>query len=86
MYLFKSTIILKLISQKIHVAFKPLAFSQMYISISENDKLINLNLLKWFGVMLMLGFKNEQDFKNKDIMQKQGNQLHTNINVSNIMR
>jgi hypothetical protein len=34
----------------------------------------------------MLGFKNEQDFKNKDIMQKQGNQLHTNINVSNIMR
>jgi len=34
----------------------------------------------------MLGFKNEHDLKNKNIMQKQGNQSHNGINVSNIMR
>jgi hypothetical protein len=32
-------------TQTIHVSFKPMAFSQMYMSISQNDKLVNLNLL-----------------------------------------
>jgi hypothetical protein len=50
MYLVKLTTIVKLINQKICVSFKPLAFTQMYMSIIQNDKLVNLNLLKNHGL------------------------------------
>jgi hypothetical protein len=46
MYVIKLIIIVKLISQKICVLFKPMALVKMYMSISQNNKLVNLNFKK----------------------------------------